>query len=141
MTFFFWGHFNTGSISEVRHRLHCCCSLPICLLQPLRLFCMYFSWTSWSLGFQDKKERNKIPTSLLYRLPPQPPHNSKRRGGRYEKKTKGHMAKISLMPDSRCFENGKNCLPHLSTEAALIRSYVIVAHKTLIKYLVYELRY
>lgn len=51
------------------------------------------------------------------------------------------MEKISLMPASRCFENGKNCLPHSSTETALISSCVIVAHKTLIKYLVYELRY
>lgn len=43
--------------------------------------------------------------------------------------------------DSCCFRNGKHRLTHLDTEATLISSYVIVAHRTLIKDLVDELSY
>lgn len=48
--------------------------------------------------------------------------------------------KSTSMSDSPCFENGKNCLTHSNTEAA-DQFLMIIEHKTLIKYLVYELRY
>ena len=45
------------------------------------------------------------------------------------------------MSDSCCLWNGKKCLALSHTEATLISSYRIVAHRTVIKGLVDELSY